>query len=142
MLNKLNSDQKKIRNYRIIIESAVQWESRETFLELTQSFVRKEMDGDTFESKFLELERENNRKIKKIREAIEEDQMSIPDFYYSSKSKEFVNTLSNIFFALDSFEPDQKDWNDYVYSESQLRFLIQEAYLPILQESCKLEDSF
>jgi type III secretory pathway component EscV len=80
MLNKLNSDQKKIRNYRIIIESAVQWESRETFLELTQSFVRKEMDGDTFESKFLELERENNRKIKKIREAIEEDQMSIPDF--------------------------------------------------------------
>lgn len=83
-------------------------------------------------------------KENEIWERIEDNIEPIPDLSYTSKAVDFTSVIDNIFFDVDRFDPDieDSDWNDYVYSESKLRSVIKEEYLPRLQESCNLDDSF
>lgn len=134
----------KLTNYNIVVERAVRWASRQTYLELLKSFLAKEIGGITFRSEFLAFRTQNMIKTDEICKKIEEGIKPIPDFYYISKSEDFCSAIDNIFFAVDQFDPhlEDSDWNEIVYSESKLRSVIQESYLPILQKSCDLDDSF
>lgn len=134
----------KLRNYNVIIQRVVRWNHRETYLKLLKSFLLKQIDGETFCFEFFTLRGEINSKTNEICNNIEENLDSILDFSYVSKSKNFDSAIEDLFFDVDQFDPDIEDsvWNDIVYSESKLRAVIKEEYLPILQKSCNLDDSF
>lgn len=134
----------KLINYNIVVEQGLFWVSRQAYLELLKSFLLKEIDGVTFSSKFFRLRGQNMARADEICEKIEEGIKPIPDFYYISKSDDFNSAIDGLFFAIECYSPniEDSDWNETVYSESKLRSVIQERYLPILQKSCDLDDSF
>lgn len=88
-----------------------------------------------------------------ICEKIKKNKDPIPDFevyfYYTSKSADFNCAIDNIFFVIDQYDPNLEDsdsdsnyWDHVVYTKNQLRSVLQEKFLPIIQKSCDLDDSF
>lgn len=138
-----NLDQK-LRNYRILIECFVDWNSRHPYLNLLRQFLRKEIGGITFRLEFFVLRGQNRARVTEICDIIEEDKKPIPDFYYTSKSEDFSSLIGDLYFEIDLYDPDREDsdWDEFTYSESKLRSLIQEEYVPIFQKCCDLENSF
>ena len=134
----------KVKSYNLMIENSVFWASRQVYLELLQSFLLERIDGEILTSKFFEL------RIKDIMNAAElcaiiEDQISpIPDLYYTFKAKDFSSVIDDLYFEIDRYSPyiENSDWNEFVYSESKLRSVIQEKFVPILQKCCDLNSSF
>lgn len=135
-----------LNKYRVLIESYVVWKSHKEYLDLIQSFVRKKIAGEGFQKKFFELHYQNLNQTNEMCKKIEENLKPIPDFFYTSVSEDFTSAMSNLFFEIDSYDPSHKwedlDLNDILYNEEQLRLVIQEFYLPILERSCNLESSF
>jgi len=82
--------------------------------------------------------------VTEICDIIEEDKKPIPDFYYTSKSEDFSSLIGDLYFEIDLYDPDREDsdWDEFTYSESKLRSLIHEEYVPIFQKCCDLENSF
>jgi len=75
---------------------------------------------------------------------IEDRILPIPDLYYTFKAQDFSSAIDDLFLEIDRYDPDidDSDWCNIVYSESQLRSVIQEKFVPRFQQSCDLNDSF
>ena len=129
----------KLRKYHIVVEQSVFWVSRQAYLELLKSFLEKKIGGITFCSEFLALQRQDMVKVYEISRKIEEGIKPLPDFSYISKSDGFLSKIDDLFFEIDRYSPHIEDsnWNEIVYSESKLRSVIQENYLPIFQKFCE-----
>lgn len=133
---------KKLTNYTIVVESSVAWASRKAYLNLLKRFLAKEIDGITFQSEFISLRGQNMSKVSEICEKIEDGLKPIPDFYYTSKADDFNSELVDLFDPVEAFDPNIDDsyWTGIVFSENQLRSVIRETYLPILQKCCDFKD--
>ena len=81
---------------------------------------------------------------KKLYAKIEDQILPLDDLYYTSKAAEFTSAIADLYFEIDQCNSyiEDSDWNNIVYSESQLRSIIQENFVPIFQKSCDLNDSF
>ena len=137
----------KLRQYNIVVEASVCWASRQAYFELLKSFLSKEIDGETFSSKFLRLRGQDMARVNEICEKIEESTEPIPDLYYTAKAAYFNSIMSDLFFIVEPFDPDIEedeenlDLNDVIYGEKTLRLSLQTQILPILEKSCGLDDS-
>ncbi len=134
----------KLKNYKLIVEEAVFWASRQAYLEVLQSFLSKKIDAETLTSKFFELRIEDMIRTDELCAIIEDQILPIPDLYYTFKAKDFDSTIGALYLEIDRYDPHIDGWdnNNIVYSESQLRSVIQEKFVPRLQQSCDLNDSF
>lgn len=141
-----------LSRYRVFIEDSVVWGYRKNYIDLIESFLSKEIDGEIFSEKFFELRGQTLIEIRQLYEKIEEDIKPIPNVFYTSKSDNFNSAICDLFFTVDDYDPEynpdiedsdeDSDLNDFVSSERKLRAVIQKVYLPILKKSCDLEDSF
>ena len=134
----------KVKNYNLIVSDSVFWASRQAYLEVIQSFLLKKIDGETFTTQFFELRGQDMIYTDELCAIIEDQILPIPDLYYTSKAKNFSSTIDELFLEIDRYSPDVEGWdsNNIVYSESQLRSVIQKQFVPELQYSCDLNDSF
>ena len=134
----------KLENYNLIVEDSVFWASRQAYLEVVKSFLSRKIDGETFTSKFFELRSQDRMRTNELCAIIEDRILPIPDLYYTFKAKDFCSAINELYLEIDRYDPDidDWDWNDIVYSESKLRSVIQEKFVPILQQSCDLNNSF
>lgn len=134
----------KLKNYKLIVGDSVFWASRQAYLEVVQSFLSKKIDGETLTSKFFQLRSQDMMSTNELCAIIEDQILPIPDLYYTFKAKDFSSAIDDLYLEIDRYDPDidDWDWNDIVYSESQLRSVIQEKFVPRLQQSCDLNDSF
>jgi len=134
----------KLKNYNLIVGDSVFWASRQAYLEVVQSFLSKKIDGETLTSKFFQLRSQDMMSTNEFCAIIEDQILPIPDLYYTFKAKDFSSAIDDLYLEIDRYDPDidDWDWNDIVYSESQLRSVIQEKFVPRLQQSCDLNDSF
>ena len=113
-------------------------------MELVQNFLSKKIDGETLTSKFFQLRIQDIINTDKLCAIIEDQILPIPDLYYTFKAKDFSSAIDELYLEIDRYDPDidNWNWNDIVYSESKLRSVIQEKFVPELQQSCDLNDSF
>lgn len=134
----------KLKNYKLIVGDSVFWASRQAYLEVLQSFLSKKIDGETLTSKFFQLRRQDMMRTDELCAIIEDQILPIPDLYYTFKAKDFSSAIDDLYLEIDRYDPkiDDWDWNDIVSSESKLRSVIQEKFVPRLQQSCDLNDSF
>lgn len=134
----------KLKNYNLIVGDSVFWASRQAYLELVQSFLSKKIDGETLTSKFFKLRSQDRMRTNELCAIIEDQILPIPDLYYTFKARDFSSAINELYLEIDRYDPDidDWDWDDIVYSESKLRSVIQEKFVPILQNSCDLNDSF
>jgi len=136
----------KLTNYKCIVGDSVFWASRQAYLEVIKSFLSKKIDGETFTSKFFQLRIQDMMSTDELCAIIEDQILPIPDLYYTFKAKNFSSAIDDLYLEIDRYDPniDDDDWDLYniVYSESQLRSVIQEKFVPILEQSCDLNDSF
>ena len=134
----------KVTNYQEVVGDSVFWASRKDYLELSQSFLAKKIDGGTLTSKFFQLRIQDMINTDELCAIIEDQILPIPDLYYTFKAKDFSSAIDELYLEIDRYDPDINDWNwnDIVYSESKLRSVIQEKFVPRLQHSCDLNDSF
>ena len=146
----------KLKSYNLIVGDSVFWASRQAYFEVVQSFLSKKIDGDTLTSKFFQLRSQNMRSTHELCAIIKDQILPIPDFYYTFKAKDFSSAIDDLYLEIDRYDPDiddwdiddpdiedwEWDWDDIVYSDSKLRSVIQEKFVPILQQFCDLNDSF
>ena len=134
----------KVTNYHIVVEDSVFWASRQAYLEMVQSFLSKKIDGDILTSKFFQLRGQDMRRKNELCAIIEDRILPIPDLYYTFKATDFSSAIDELFLEMDRYDPDIDDGDGYgiVYSESNLRSVIQEHFVPRLQKSCDLNASF
>lgn len=134
----------KLKNSNLIVGDSVFWASRQAYLDVLQSFLSKKIDGETLTSKFFELRIEDMMRTDELCAIIEDQILPISDLYYTFKAKDFSSVIDELYLEIDRYSPtiDDWDWNDIVYSESKLRSVIQEKFVPRLQQSCDLNDSF
>jgi len=134
----------KLKNYNLIVGDSVFWASRQAYLEVVKSFLSKKIDGETLTSKFFQLRSQDMMSTDELCAIIEDQILPIPDLYYTFKAKNFSSAIDDLYLEIDRYDPniDDWDWDDIVYSESKLRSVIQEKFVPRLQQSCDLNDSF
>ena len=134
----------KLKNYNYIVDDSVFWASRQAYLEVIQSFLSKKIDGETLTFKFFQLRNQDMIRTDELCAIIEDKILPIPDLYYTFKATDFNSTIDDLYFEIDRYDPniDDWNWNDIVYSESKLRSVIKEKFVPRLQHSCNLNDSF
>ena len=134
----------KLESYNLIVKNSVFWASRHDYLEMLQSFLLKKIDGETLTSKFFKLRIQDMIRADELCAIIEDQIPPIPDLYYTFKAKDFNSAIHELYLEIDRYDPDIDgwDWDKIVYSESQLRSVIQEEFVPILQNSCDLDESF
>lgn len=134
----------KLTNYKWMVGDSVFWASRQAYLELVKSFLSKKINGETLTSKFFRLRSQDMIRTDELCAIIEEQILPIPDFYYTFKAKEFSSAIDELYLEIDLYNPNIEDWNwnDIVYSESKLRSVIQEKFVPRLQKSCDLNSAF
>ena len=147
----LKTPLEKLKSYNLIVENSVFWASRQGYLELVQSFLSKKIDGETLTSKFFRLRTQDMKRAEELCAIIEDQIPPIPDLYYTFKAKDFSSIIDELYLEIDLCDPDLEDledlpWDDdsmfVVYTESQLRSAIQKKFVPRLQKSCDLNDSF
>lgn len=134
----------KVKNYNLIVSDSVFWASRQAYLEVIESFLSKKIDGETLTTKFFKLRSQDMIRTEELCAIIEDQILPIPDLYYTFKAKNFSSTIDELFLEIDRYSPDVEGWdsNNIVYSESQLRSVIQKQFVPELQYSCDLNDLF
>ena len=145
-IQSVKTPSQKLITYISIIENSVFWSSRENYLELLQSFLSKKIDAKTFTFEFCDLRGQDMDNASELCEKIENDIVPIPDFYYTHKAACFISIIDELFFDIDRYEPniensdniDDYDLNNVTYSENELRWVIQEKFVPRLQQSCDL----
>lgn len=140
----LKTSIEKVINYQIVVGDSLFWASHHAYLELLQSFLLKKIDGDTLTSKFFQLRIQDMINTDELCVIIEDQILPILDFYYTFKANDFSIIIDELYLEINLFDPNINnwDWNDFVYSESKLRSLIQENFVPRLQHSSDLNDSF
>ena len=140
----LKAPTEKVTNYQRVVGDSVFWASRQAYLELLQSFLSKKIDGETLTSKFFQLRSQDMMSTDELCAIIEDQILPIPDLYYTFKAKDFSSAIDELYLEIDRYDPNINDWDwdDIVYSESKLRSVIQEKFVPRLQHSCDLNDSF
>ena len=140
----LKTPLEKIKNYHLIIEASVFWASREAYLELIKSFLSKKIDGETLTSKFFKLRSQDMMRTDELCAVIEDRVLPIPDLSYTFKAENFSSAIDELHLEIDRYDPSMNNWDseNIVYSESKLRSVIQERFVPILKKSCDLSDSF
>lgn len=113
---------------------------------LLQSFLSKKISRGTLTSKFFQLITQNLISTEELCARIEDQILPISDFYYTFKAEDFNAASNELYLEIDRYDPNLNDcdWdcNNIVYSESQVRSVIQKNFVPILQTSCDLSDSF
>ena len=123
----------KVTNYQIVVGNSVFWASRQAYLEVVQSFLSKKIDGDILTSKFFQLRGQDMRRKNELCAIIEDRILPIPDLYYTFKARDFISGIGELFLEMDRYDPniDDWDWDDsnIVYSESQLRSVIQKNFV-------------
>lgn len=136
----------KLMSYTLLVESSVFWASRQAYLEMVRSFLLKEINGETFTTQFLRLRGENMISKKELCATIEDQISPIPDLYYTFQATNFMSVIDDLFWAIDLYDPeiddDDSNIDDIVYGEITLRSVIQEKFVPKLQQSCDLNPSF
>lgn len=134
----------KVNNYNSLIIDSVFWASKQAYLEILKSFLLKKIDASTLTSKFFQLRVKDIIRADELCAIIEDQIQPIPDVYYTSRATDFSCLIDDLYMEIDLYDPyiDELDWNDIVYSESKLRSVIQEEFIPKLQRSCDLNDSF
>ena len=134
----------KLQSYHLIVGDSVFWASRKAYLEVIQNFLSKKIDGETFTSKFFQLRTQDMIRTDELCAIIEDRIRPIPDLYYTFKAEDFSSAIDNLYLEIDRYDPnfDEWDWNDIIYSESKLRSVIQKEFVPRLQQSCDLNESF
>lgn len=140
----LKTSLEKVTNYSLIVGNSVFWASRQAYLELLQNFLSKKIDAETLTSKFFQLRIQDMIRTDELCAIIEDQILPIPDLDYTFKAKDFSSAIDELYLEIDRYDPNINDWDwdDIVYSESKLRLVIQEKFVPILQHSCDLNDSF
>ena len=140
----LKTPLEKLKNYNSIVGDSVFWASRQAYLEVVQSFLSKKIDGETLTSKFFQLRSQDMMSTDELCAIIEDQILPIPDLYYTFKAKDFSSAIDELYLEIDRYDPNINDWDwdNIVYSESKLRSVIQEKFVPRLQHSCDLNDSF
>ena len=127
-----------LTRYRILVERAVRWSSRQSYFELVKSFIKKEIGGEKFHSEFFQLWYEDRARVRELRRKIEENSEPIPDFSYTSKSVGFTSAIGNLFFDVDRYDSDadelELESGNIVYSEAKLRSVVKEQYFPDLEK--------
>ena len=145
-IDRSKNNLQKLINYQIIIEKGIFWKSRQAYLDLFKDFSAKRIEGVDFRYKFVKLRGENMIEMDEIYSQIEDGQKPILNLYYNPKVEDFNLVINNFFFEVDRYdsnlENDDENFNNLVYNERKLRLLVQEKYLPMLQKSCDLNDSF
>ena len=116
----------------------------QVYLEMVQSFLSRKIDGGTLTSKFFRLRIQDMVRADELCAIIEDQILPIPDLYYTFRATDFSSTINELYLEINRYDPDidDWDWNDIVYSESKLRSVIQEEFVPQFQHSCNLNDSF
>ncbi len=134
----------KLKNYNLIVGDSVFWASRQVYLKVVQSFLSRKIDGETLTSKFFQLRTQDMMSTKELCAIIEDQIPPIPDLYYTFRATDFSSTIDELYLEIDRYDPDidDWDWNNIVYSESELRSVIQENFVPRFQKYCDLNDSF
>ena len=134
----------KLKKYKYLVEDSVFWASRQAYLEVLQSFLSKKIDGETLTSKFFDLRTQDMMRTDELCAIIEDQILPIPDLYYTFKATDFSSAIDELYLEIDRYNPHIDGWdnNNIVYSESQLRSVIQEKFVPRFQQSCDLNDSF
>ena len=134
----------KLKKYKSLVGHSVFWASRQAYLEVLQSFLSKKIDGETLTSKFFDLRTQDMMRTDELCAIIEDQILPIPDLYYTFKATDFSSAINELYLEIDRYDPHIDGWdnNNIVYSESQLRSVIQEKFVPIFQQSCDLNDSF
>jgi len=134
----------KLKNYNSIVGDSVFWAFRQAYLEVVKSFLSKKIDGETLTSKFFRLRSQDMISTDELCAIIEDQILPIPDLYYTFKAKNFSSAIDDLYLEIDRYDPniDDWDWDDIVYSEIKLRSVIQEKFVPRLQQFCDLNDSF
>lgn len=149
-LKSLKNPIEKVENYQLLVRASAFWASRQTYLEMVQSFLSKKIDGDTLTSKFYRLRGKDMRSGEQLERIIEDRILPIPDLYYTFKAEEFSLAINELFMEIDRYDPNiindsdinDPDWCNLVYSENQLRLVIQKEFVPRFEQSCGLNDSF
>ena len=119
-------------------------------MDLLQRFLSTKIHGETVTSKFYQLKSKDMQSAEELCARIEDRILPIPDLYYTFKADDFSLAINDLYLTIDRYDPDMINdsdindpgWRDTVYSESQLRLVIQEEFVPIFQQSCGLNDSF
>lgn len=139
-MEKQQSDEAKISEYRILIESSICWQKKEDFLKIIGDFINGGLNADDFKQKYLSLEDEIGEKCDNYTFSIENDLINPEtelEIYFPSKAADF-STI--IFLTLDSlirlYSPDitYGQSNHYRYSENELRRRVKNEILPILKD--------
>ena len=144
----LKTPAEKVQNYKIMVHASITWSTRKAYLEVIQNFLLKKIDGKTFRSEFLNLRTQNMIRANEVCRVIEDGIFPVAalDLYYNFKASDFSSALDEFFFELDRYDPDldNSSWDAtrIVYSENQLRWVIQKEFVPRFQQSCDLDDSF
>jgi hypothetical protein len=97
----LKTPGEKLTNYHIFVDESVCWGSPEDFLKLIQSFLLKEIDRETFSSKFIRLRGQNMIDANNLCVIIEDNINPITDLNYTSKAFDFGFAISALFFEID-----------------------------------------
>jgi hypothetical protein len=138
----------KLKSYHLIVEASVFWASRQDYLKVIQSFLLKKIDGEILTSEFFKVRSEDLIKSEEFYFMIEDQILPIPDLSYTSQASNFNEIIGDLYLEIEKYDPTIEDTNfddpifDIVYSENELRSLIEKKFVPILQKSCDLSDSF
>lgn len=135
----------KLTEYKCFIHTSIGWKSRQHIIKMVRNFLLKEIDAKTFSDQFFAWHYGTMREADELCEKIEEGlKPLVCNFEYLPKSEDFNSMTNNMFFEIDQYDPnlEDSDWNEFVYSESKLRHVIQTKYLPTLLKSCDLDSTF
>jgi hypothetical protein len=114
----LKTPLEKLQNYNSIVGDSVFWASRQAYLEVVQSFLSKKIDGETLTSKLFQLRGQDIISTDELCTIIEHQILTIPDFYYTFKAKDFSSAIDELYLEIDRYDPNIQDldWNDIIYS--------------------------
>ena len=126
---------KELALYSNILESAIFWEHRKSYLEIITNFVDEKITADEFEEQFLALTRRSSKefKIKKNNLRYEENITINP------KSKNFINLISRIADGLlKIYDSDLAigNSNPYEIDREVLRLIIKDQFFLDFMKYC------
>lgn len=85
---------------------------------MVKSFLSKKIDRETLTSKLFQLRGQDIISTDELCTIIEYQILTIPDFYYTFKAKDFSSAIDELYLEIDRYDPNIQDldWNDIIYS--------------------------
>lgn len=121
--------------FHVVLEENIFWLLRREYLEIIESFLNKEFNGEIFFEKIIDLERRSDEKIK----ALKLDLRSQGNITFTSKAIDFtkiISLLNSLYDLFDSKLEDSKS-SEYNLSENGVREVIQNQILADLRKYCE-----